>query len=406
MTDTRGDERDVELIDYLHVIWRRRRLVVAGTLAGVLLAGLVSWIMPRTYRVVTTIDTADLTEERAKDVERLVARVNTAGALETGPGAEVRRVPVTAEFRKPFMVELRADTPAPADAVTALGQTAARVVEELNRLLRFQQDEHNAKVATLQAQIEVARSEAEGMLAQLRVDLGRRIRATRGDLELARVGTARLRQRRTLLQQRLADARRTVDQLRAVRAEALRGAETATAVLLASQLSTEIVAKETAIQQLEWETAELPEELGRAENSERTLNDQLAVLGTARKALEDHAAPASPKALEVVREAVYRMVAPSTPEGTYMETALRKLGAELPEKLRTLERQVDDLGRKAAAVRPARIVSAPAPPNAPVRPHVKLNLAVGFAAGLLGSVVLALFVDYLRQAGPRRERTG
>ena len=65
------EESEVELIDYLNVVWKWKWLIVIGTLASLLLGGLVTMLLPRTYRIAATIDTGDLSEEQSKDVEQI-----------------------------------------------------------------------------------------------------------------------------------------------------------------------------------------------------------------------------------------------------------------------------------------------------------------------------------------------
>jgi len=44
-------EKEVELIDYIRVVWRRRRLIVFSTIISIMLAGIVSFFMPPVYEV-------------------------------------------------------------------------------------------------------------------------------------------------------------------------------------------------------------------------------------------------------------------------------------------------------------------------------------------------------------------
>jgi Chain length determinant protein len=78
----------------------------------------------------------------------------------------------------------------------------------------------------------------------------------------------------------------------------------------------------------------------------------------------------------------------------------RQLRFDLPRQEQELERQASELTRKAAGVRPARLAIVPQPPRAPIRPRTWLNLAVGAVAGLMGSVLLACLVEYLRGRRP------
>lgn len=244
MTGASVEARDrFDLLAHLDVVWRWKWLVVLGVLAGTVVAGLVGVLTPKTYVVGATIETGDLSEERLKAVDRLVARLQAGAPL---PGGERSPIPVTIQFRRPSVIELGTETRSPAKVAQALERAATAIVGELDRLLRLEQE-------------------------------------------------------RDQTMQRLADdLRKTVDRLPAA----------------------------------------------------------------------DRVAPRS--ADETVARAVALL-------------ALQRLALDPPNP------------------RPARIVSAPQIPTAPVRPRLRVNLAVGFVLGLVASLFLAFLVEYVRQArGPVR----
>jgi len=49
------DEQEIELIDYLIVIWKRKGLIIGGTLISVLTALVVGLSMPKIYKVSRTL---------------------------------------------------------------------------------------------------------------------------------------------------------------------------------------------------------------------------------------------------------------------------------------------------------------------------------------------------------------
>ena len=289
------DEREPELIDYLAVLWRRKWLVVGGTIAGLLVAGLVTWLQPRTYRVVATIETGDVSEPEA---ERLAMRLNIGSFEEAEQGAKTS-VPgggrLAAEYRKPLVIQLSLETTAPAAAAERVEQAAGRAIEELNRLLTVQHGETEAGLSGVRAEIE------------------------------------RLQSVRTLRERRAEALRRSVERLQKARSDVSRRANDAATALVFARLSDEIDQREAALAEVELE-----------------------------------------------------------------------LTTDLPQKLQNLNRQTEVVTRKMAAIRRPRLVGRPEAPETPVRPRPKLNAAVGFAVGLLGSVLLALFAEYVRVSRDRR----
>src|SRR5215510_4344611 len=53
------DEREVELIDYLRVLWKWKRLIVGGTLTAALIAFAITAITPKTYKATVTLLVAE-----------------------------------------------------------------------------------------------------------------------------------------------------------------------------------------------------------------------------------------------------------------------------------------------------------------------------------------------------------
>lgn len=49
------EQQEVELIDYLNVIWKRKYLIVGGTLVAAAAALVVSLSLPKTYEVSRTL---------------------------------------------------------------------------------------------------------------------------------------------------------------------------------------------------------------------------------------------------------------------------------------------------------------------------------------------------------------
>lgn len=251
MTGASVEARDrFDLLAHLDVVWRWKWLVVLGVLAGTVVAGLVGVLTPKTYVVGATIETGDLSEERLKAVDRLVARLQAGAPL---PG-ETAPIPGAVQFKRPSVIELGVETRSPAEVVPVLERAATKIVGELDRLLRLEQE-------------------------------------------------------RDQTMQRLADdLRKTVDRLPAADRAAPRPAD-------------------------------------------ETVARAVALLALQRLALDP----------------------------------LQRLALDPPNP------------------RPARIVSAPQIPTSPVRPRLRVNLAVGFVLGLVASLFLAFLVEYVRQArGPVR----
>ena len=285
------EQPEPELIDYLAVLWRWRWLVVAGTAAGLLLAGLVTWTQSPTYRLVATIEGGDVIEP---ELERLVTRLNLGSFADAPEGMGTR---VAAEYRKPLVIQLSVETSSPQVTIPTLERTAGRAVEELTRILRAQQEKDEAELGNIRS--EIGRQEALKRFSERRVEA----------------------------------LRRSLDRLQKLRADASNRPNDAATTLLFIRLSEEIENKESTLASLE-----------------------------------------------------------------------QDLAVEIPRKLGDWSRQAEVVTRRMAAVRRPRLAVGPESSPPPIRPRPKLNLAVGLAGGFLGSVLLALFAEYVRASRARWTR--
>jgi len=70
------EEREIELIDYLNAIWKRKGLIVGGTLVTIATALVVSLSMPKTYEVSRTLRVGRLAGGKAIDErEAIISRL-------------------------------------------------------------------------------------------------------------------------------------------------------------------------------------------------------------------------------------------------------------------------------------------------------------------------------------------
>lgn len=82
----------------------------------------------------------------------------------------------------------------------------------------------------------------------------------------------------------------------------------------------------------------------------------------------------------------------------------RRVTLELPAQIKDLQRVAASLGRRGARITLAVLTGPPTVAQPSVVPRLKRNMAVGLVTGLLGFVVLAFLVEYVRQAGAERLR--
>jgi hypothetical protein len=210
-----GETREFDLFDYARVLWGWKWLVLAGTLAGVLVALLLTMLAGTTYRLTAVVDAGDLKETRDRDLERLVARLN-AGVLDQ-PGDPAGGPPprVTVQFKRPYALEMSVESRRPVDGMAAMQRATAAALEELNRLYEIQRAEEGDREGALQAKLDL------------------------------------LRREQSFREERLQVLRRGLQQLERARAAWARPPEDPVAALIFSQLSEQIAARQLVLTQLE-----------------------------------------------------------------------------------------------------------------------------------------------------------
>ena len=239
---------EVELIDYLNVLWRWKWLIAAGTLVCVIVAGLVSILLPKTYRIGIAIEAGDLSDEHGKDVERLVARLNAGSFLQDVVGLhQTGPIGLAAQFKKPLLIQLEMETRSPEEAVKVIDRVANKVVDELQRLLKAQQGKNETELKSLREQIDQLRAE-------------------------------RKRQ-----EWRVQELRQSLENLRKVGSDILGRAGDPAWALVFMRLSDEIVTKEGNLAELERQlTVVLPARVGKLEGQADELAWKVAAVHPAR----------------------------------------------------------------------------------------------------------------------------
>lgn len=77
-----NNEEEIELIDYFKVIWRRRRMIIGGTLACVLAVLTMSLLLPKTYETDLYIQIGQVWEKSLEDTYRVAEIINSESFLD------------------------------------------------------------------------------------------------------------------------------------------------------------------------------------------------------------------------------------------------------------------------------------------------------------------------------------
>jgi len=161
------EEQEIELIDYLNVIWKRKGLIIGGTLVAAAAALVVSLSMPKIYEVSRTLKIGQIASETREDVvqhlgdhrflENAMAKLNLG---ETG-GEIASRISIDKKINPHVRYIVQASDP---QLATNIAGALAEAIIKIHRPTfdRSMQiiKEHEAKLA---AMIRIVEVEIEGM---------------------------------------------------------------------------------------------------------------------------------------------------------------------------------------------------------------------------------------------------
>jgi hypothetical protein len=323
---------DADIIDYLDVLWRRRWLIVLGVVVCVLATAAVTRMLPKTYRVDATVELGELSEDRLKDVDRIVARLAADGLRSVDESRSNGRTGVLAvEYKKPYRIELIVDTTVPQMVVPRLETVATRLVDSLNRLAGAQRADDQAALATLQEEVELA-------LAQIQWDLSRRIQVVKGRLEStagegglilvkaraqlqaasdevrndvrrAAAELGEIERERGVGERRLGEIETQLAALRKARSELGDGVRDLSQAVLFGQLSREILEREDTAAQIRTNLAAFPERRAEAKATHQARLALLQAIESAATLVQDRRILERPKDLESVWATLWRVEA-------------------------------------------------------------------------------------------------
>lgn len=452
------EEEEVELGDYLRVLWRRRYLIVLGTLACALAAFAVSKVMPEVYQATATLVLLPprfSTELRATPlsvetyrsmaksdyivdkVRRELVRKNIIRAGERiGAALEARTHSRARQENLPLIdLVVEADSPQKAEAI-ANTWAEVFVAESLTPIGRAKE----GSLELIEKEYPAARQrlmEAEAKLKELEDSYDRQIKAAEDTWD-AKITDFRAEWKIESLKKQLAsyeqeligsieklhqaqmDIKRTKDTLEELHKE-IKGHPQF--ITLSRSISDDAL-WDRAVDGLSSEAAKQletlrlkSEQLNPVYHSllQRLADTQVAyeALLPQEKYLQDQIA-ARRKEVEELTQLILSKELELEKLKREKETALALLRRERDFRVSELKREVESLrgtystlAQKYEVARLAKAEEDPdvkvwgyaVAPERPVRPRTMLNTEIALVAGLMLSVMLAFLLEYLQSAG-------
>ena len=190
-------EDEIELMDYLRVIWKWKYLIVAGPLICALAAGVISFSMPKVYSIDMVVRPSILTINKAGNAVYVDSPQNMKGMIETGTfyrkifdhiGESHSKVNIAATSKTLKVSYQTSDVNRGIQILDNLGQA---LLKDYSERVTHSQNEHEAQIELIKA--EVSYNEAKKRASEQHIkNLQKRIEELKPQIELVRKNTTSL----------------------------------------------------------------------------------------------------------------------------------------------------------------------------------------------------------------------
>jgi len=182
-------DQEVHLIKYLKIVWRRRYIVLGGTLLCIILAAVVTYFLPKTYELEAQLEVGIIHEERLNNPIVVAATINSEGflskirsqlglkktvkqlqkAVEAEPVEIITRAGRDLDPRRPRIVKIRVRANSPERTL----ELARAVTDEILRRERQRFDDQQAYFKQQLVELDQKINELNKELAQMKKDYNR-----------------------------------------------------------------------------------------------------------------------------------------------------------------------------------------------------------------------------------------
>ncbi|UCG79825.1 MAG: hypothetical protein JSV60_07535, partial [Desulfobacterales bacterium] len=201
-------EDEIELMDFLRVIWKWKYLIFFGTLACAVLAGVVSLSMPKVYRIAMLVEPGVIHISEGGtvhiDTPENIKAIIEAGAFNkeilSSIGRSGSETPISLKFtvnipRNGNVVRVSYETSVPERGLQILDQLGGLLVNKYADRVAYFQNEYGTEIALKQtelAQLELERKASEWQIKNFQ----ERIDELRSEIEPIRENISLLIQKR------------------------------------------------------------------------------------------------------------------------------------------------------------------------------------------------------------------
>lgn len=410
-------EDEIQLIDLIRVLWKWKWLIIAGTLALALVAGVISFHMPKVYEIVMAIEPGiiektedgkfiylDSAENISRKIKEAIYNQRIATFLKIDPLEHAFKFTANAG-KKASLIKIRSEWQEEKIDIglQAFRQLAVLLAADYENVVQQKKTSYDSQIFAQQneiSKIEIQRKDIEkqifirqneiGSIEIQRKDIDKQIAFKLNDIErnndrikLEEANLTNLRKRKEELTQEIKEVKQNTEKIVQQRDLLLKDRKTGDDISLLLY-STTIQQNVAYFNQLSSQIYNLNNREDKMETEIETLTRDIDDIKTEIERLEL-------KKTEGLQTKIDDIT-------TKIEQLQLKETEGLQAKIEDINSRINDLIQQKELISNVRIAQEPEVSIYPVKPKKKLNVLLAAFGGLFLFTFLAFFIEYLKNA--------
>lgn len=354
---TNREDEEIELMDYLIVLWKRKWLIMVGTFICLITAGMVAFNMTKIYEVSTSINVGRIEGRFVEEGSIISARVKSISLRkEIGQKLSLPFMAISGEEffkvspkgnRDTLTVEIKRETAKPDQAIKILEIVNENIIHDHKGRIEKAKKTLLDKIVISESRIIVTETQIEA----LKKELSDKIAINEKWIEIKK-------QKQNVLEKQLADTEKEIRNLEEIRDDIVRRK-----------------LKEVDVVGMVAYFNDLQARLNSAYSTRSQIVDEI------------------PSQIQSYRVNI-----------TALQARLTNLNG-LPLKIESYKEDIATLQAKLNEIRETEIIDPPHSSYYPVKPQKKRILAIAAVLGFIVCVFLAFFFEYVEKYRQRKVKT-
>jgi len=415
-------ENEIELMDLLVVLWKRKWLIVIGTLVCAITAGIVAFNMPKIYEVSSSIEMGKVDSgfvEESPVISRKIKSISSREKIAQELSVPIEEIggedflKISSESSKNFLIiTTKIETDKPNQGIKILEIINQDILKDHQKKVEEAKKELSDKIALNQTKIKDTEAQIESLKKELadKIALNQnKIKDTEAQIESLKKELADKiainenlikikEEKRKTLEKQLSDIQKEIVALQQIRETINKGEIEKVDVIGMVAYFNDFQARLNSLYYTQSQIVDqIPSQIQSYEENIATLQVRLTSLdGLSLKirSYEEEIATLEGKLVKL--DGLPLRIQSYKEEIATLQGKLTKLD-DLPLKIRSYEEEITTLEGKLEKIRETKVIDAPHSSYYPVKPQKKKILAIAGIAGLLISVLLAFFLDYVEK---------